>query len=90
MKDLVLYERYHDSKGELRLRHGKQLYYDTGDPVERPHFFKFRNIDWNGDGSIDFIGCNESGFFVLFRNAVLTAEKPRVYLGMPHGQDYTD
>ena len=146
MKNLVLYERYRDSKGEPRLRQGKQLYYDTGEPVKRPHFFKFRNIDWNGDGmmdivvsqnlfssdkrsvlllkntgtpempvferprafrmwdrvitysshglqpsfidwdgdgSLDFVGCNESGFFVLFRNAVLTAEKPRVSVGMP-------
>ena len=145
MKNLVLYERYRDSAGELKLRDGEQLYYDTGEPVEKPHFIKLRNIDWNGDGlidivatqnlftrdqrsilylenagtsekpvfkrpkafrmwdeiitysshglqpsfidwdndgSLDFVGCNESGFFVLFRNAVLNYSKPEVRIGI--------
>ncbi|MDD8015057.1 MAG: FG-GAP-like repeat-containing protein, partial [Acidobacteriota bacterium] len=34
-------------------------------------------VDWEGDGSLDFVGCNESGFFVLFRRAALTHPKPR-------------
>ena len=34
-------------------------------------------VDWEGDGSLDFVGCSESGFFVLFRRAALTHPKPR-------------
>ena len=146
MKNLVLYERYLDSNGKPKLRHGEQLFFDTGDPIERTYYYKLRNVDWNGDGlidivvtqnlfsedkrtilffknvgalempvferprafrmwndvitysshglqpsfidwdgdgSLDFVGCNESGLFVLFRNAVLTGEKPRVTAGIP-------
>jgi len=146
MMNLVLYERYRDGNGKLRLKHGKQLYYDTGDPIEKPHFIKLRNvdwdgdglidiaatqnlfsrdqrsilllrnagtpempvferprafrmwervitysshglqpsfIDWDGDGTLDFVGATESGFFVLFRNAVLKHSKPIVRIGLP-------
>ncbi|MEA3478205.1 MAG: VCBS repeat-containing protein, partial [Bacteroidota bacterium] len=146
LKNLVLYERYRDSSGKLKLKSGKQLYYANGDAIEKPHYFKMRNVDWNkdglmdivvtqnlfsrdqrsllllknvgtkempvferpkafqmwnkvisysshglqpsfvdwdGDGSLDFVGCSESGFFVLFRNAVLSHSKPKVVVGVP-------
>ena len=62
---------------------GDELMFNTPELVPLVAMTTNLLADFNGDGSIDFIGCNESGFFVLFRNAVLTAEKPRVYLGMP-------
>jgi hypothetical protein len=40
-------------------------------------------IDWEGDGHLDFVGCNESGLFVLFRHAVLTQSQPTVEAGTP-------
>lgn len=40
-------------------------------------------IDWDGDGYLDFVGCNESGLFVLFRNAALTQSQPVVKAGKP-------
>jgi hypothetical protein len=40
-------------------------------------------IDWDGDGYLDFVGCNESGLFVLFRHATLTQSRPRVEAGRP-------
>lgn len=145
LRNLVLYERYQNSKGKLRLKSEKQLYYANGDAIEKPHYFKMRNVDWNGDelmdivvtnnlftrdqrsilllknvgttampiferpkafqmwnrvitysshglqpsfidwdndGSLDFVGCSESGFFVLFRNAVLNHAKPKVCVGL--------
>jgi len=144
--NLMLYKRYRDSKGKLKLKSGKQLYYANGNAIKKPHFQKFRNVDWNGDGlmdivvtqnlfsrdqrsvlflknvgtkdfpvferpqafqmwnriitysshglqpsfldwdgdgSLDFVGCTESGFFVLFRNAVLKHAKPKVRIGIP-------
>ncbi len=147
--NLVLYERYYDSNGKLKLKQGKQLYYANGDAIIKPHFSKFRNVDWNNDGlidivvtqnlftrdqrsllflkncgtktfpvferpkalqmwdkvitysshglqpsfldwdndgSLDFVGCSESGFYVLFRNAVLKHSKPKVRIGIPQKQ----
>ncbi len=146
IKNLVLYERYRKETGELRLRHGRQIFYNNGSPIKKPHYFKMRNVDWNGDGlmdiivtqnlfssdqrsllflknvgtkempvfeqpvalkmwgkvirysshglqpslidwegdgSLDFVGCNESGLFVLFRNAALNYPKPKVHVGSP-------
>jgi hypothetical protein len=40
-------------------------------------------IDWDGDGYLDFVGCNESGLFVLFRHAALTQSQPMVETGTP-------
>lgn len=139
MKDLVLYERYRSPEGSLGLGNGAPLFYDDGGPVQKPRFFKLREVDWDedglmdivatqnlfsadqrsllflrnvgtkrkpvfarpeaiklwgeairysahglqpsfvdweGDGSLDFVGCSESGFFVLFRRAALTHPKP--------------
>lgn len=142
VKNLVLYERYRDSGGRLRLRTGKPVCWENGIPIRRPHFFKLREVDWDrdglidlvatqnlfgpdqrsllflknvgsrkmpvfryprairfwgeairysshglqpsfvdwdGDGTLDFVGCSESGLFVLFRNAALTGMKPRAF-----------
>ena len=38
-------------------------------------------LDWDGDGSMDFVGCTESGLFILFRNAALRQPKPVVKTG---------
>jgi hypothetical protein len=143
-KDLVLYERYKDKKGELRLKPGKPVRDDRGQPIQKPHFFKLRNVDWDGDGlvdvvatqnlfgadqrsllylknvgtpgspvlaapeaikfwgedirysshglqpsfvdydgDLDFVGCNESGLFVMFRHAALTQPKPELTAAKP-------
>jgi hypothetical protein len=140
-KNLVLYNRYRDNDGILRLDNGTQIYFDNGDPIKNPHWMKARNVDWNNDGlidlvttqnlfgpdqrslhyyenvgtaetpvfkepvglsfwgetirysshglqpsfvdwdydgALDFVGSNESGYFVLFRNAALKHGRPEV------------
>jgi len=146
VKNLVLYERYKDGDGELKLRQGRPVGDEKGRPIKQPHFFKLRNVDWDGDGlmdivatqnlfgpdqrsllllrnvgtprspafappvalrlwekeirysshglqpsfidyegdgNLDFVGCNESGLFVLFRYAALTQPKPEATAGKP-------
>ncbi len=144
VRNLVLYERYESTSGGLGLRHGRQLFFDDGDPIQNLRYIKLRNVDWDsdglvdlvatqnlfsddqrsllflrnvgtktapvfappeairfwgniirysshglqpsfidweGDGYLDFVGCNESGLFVLFRHAVLTQAQPGVKAG---------
>jgi len=139
MKNLVLYRRYRSERGELRLGRGEAVVDNLGKPILSPHFFKLRDVDWDGDGlvdiiatqnlfgpdqrsllflrnvgtkaktafarpeaiqlwgqdirysshglqpslldfdgdgSLDFVGCTESGLYVLFRRAALTGPKP--------------
>ncbi len=40
-------------------------------------------LDFDGDGSLDFVGCTESGLYVLFRHAALTGPKPVAVAGEP-------
>jgi hypothetical protein len=40
-------------------------------------------VDYEGDGNLDFIGCNESGFFILIRYAALIQPKPETTAGKP-------
>jgi hypothetical protein len=40
-------------------------------------------VDFDGDGYLDSVGCNESGLFVLFRHATLTQSQPMVETGTP-------
>ncbi len=144
MKSLVLYEKYMKDGHMPALKHGRQLYYTNGAPIEEVRFVKLRNIDWDGDGltdivatqnlfsndkrsllflrnagtkrfpvfeqpaglqfwgktiafswhglqpsfldwdgdgSMDFVGCTESGLYILFRNAALKQPKPVVKAG---------
>jgi hypothetical protein len=145
-KDLVLYKRYKDKRGELRLGPGEPVVDDLGRPIQKPHYFKLRDADWDGDGlidivatqnlfgpdqrsllflrnvgtkedpvfarpeairlwgkeirysshglqpsfldydadgSLDFVGCSESGLYALFRHAALTGPKPVAVAGEP-------
>jgi hypothetical protein len=40
-------------------------------------------VDFDGDGYLDSVGCNESGLFVLFRHATLTQSQLLVETGTP-------
>ncbi|MBN1351007.1 VCBS repeat-containing protein [candidate division KSB1 bacterium] len=44
------------------------------------HGFQPSLIDWDADERLDFVGCSESGYFILLRNAVLTQPKPIIHL----------
>jgi hypothetical protein len=145
-KDLVLYRRTRNGNGEIRLGPGEPVIDDLGRPIQKPHYFKLRDVDWDGDGridiiatqnlfgpdqrsllflrnvgtrgnpvfarpeavklwgedirysshglqpsfldfdgdgSLDFVGCSESGLYVLFRHEALTEPKPVAVAGEP-------
>ena len=39
----------------MRLGRGRAVVDDLGRPIKKPHYFKLRNADWDGDGLIDIV-----------------------------------
>jgi hypothetical protein len=80
LKNLVLYARYRNEKGELRLGHGQAVVDDLGRPIQKPHYFKLRDADWDGDGLIDIVATQNlfgpDQRSLLFLKNVGTAEYP--------------
>jgi hypothetical protein len=63
-----------------RFARGVPFEFDGRPIVHSNHGLQPSFVDWDGDGALDFVGCNESGHYLFFRHAALLGALPRVHL----------
>jgi hypothetical protein len=77
-KPSELFLRNVGTRNRPRFARGQPFQF-AGEPlIHSRHGLQPSFFDWDGDGTPDLIGCNESGYYLLFRHAALTRSLPNV------------
>jgi len=77
-KPSVLWLRNVGTRTAPRFARGVPFELDGRPIVHSNHGLQPSFVDWDGDGTLDLVGCNESGHYLFFRHAALTGPLPSV------------